>query len=237
MKNVVVCSHCGKENDYYNLNCSECKAYIRGHVSNIDMWHTFSQLSESPAEAFKNIVFSDHKNFVIPLVLVIAFKFLFNILFFAPYISRPGNVFNNFIPNYIITSVSLFALLLVISFLLKFIIKLLGGNGRMKDYFAILVFSLIFYIVGSVVLYPIEFIAFGSYLHSISPTPFFIKPTIAYILSGTEILFAVWSVFLLIKGLYVQTKSKLFSVIAGLVINALYFVMMYAGSILLFKVR
>lgn len=237
MKNVVVCSHCGKENDYYNLNCTECKAYIRGHVYNIDMWHTFSRLTESPSEAFKDIVFSDHKNFVIPLVLVMAFKFLFNILFFAPYVSKPKDVYAGFISNYIFTAIALFALLCVLSFLLKFAVKLLGGNGRIKDYFAILVFSLIFYIVGAVILYPIEFIAFGPYLHSVSPSPYFLKPSIAYILSGTEILFAFWSVFLLIKGLYVQTKSKLFSIIAGLLINALYYVMMYAGSIILFKVR
>ena len=237
MKNVVVCSHCGKENDYYNLNCSECKAYIRGHVYNIDMWHTFSQLAESPSEAFKNIVFSDHKNFVMPLVLIIAFKFLFNILFFAPYVSKPKDVYGNFITNYIFTAIALFVLLYVVSLLLKFIVRIFGGNSRMKDNFAILVFSLIFYIVGSVILYPIEFIAFGPYLHSVSPSPFFLKPSIAYILSGTEILFAVWSVFLLTKGLYVQTKSKLFSIIAGLMISALYYAMMYAGSILLFKVR
>jgi len=237
MKNVVVCNHCGKENDYYSLNCSECRAYIRGHVYNIDLWHTFSQLLESPKEAFTNIVFSDHKNFVIPLFLVIVFKFLFNIMFFSAYTSRPASVYNNLPGNYIVTAVAFFITLLVISFLINRILKMLGSNGRTKDYFAILVYSLFLYTIGAIVLYPVEFIVFGPYLHSLSPTPFVLKPSIAYILSGIEILFVVWSVFLLITGLFVQTKNKLFSIIAGLIINILYFVITYAGSILLFKLR
>ena len=78
--NVNICSNCGVENPLYLKNCLNCKHYIRTAVVNIDLWRTIYQLFENPRKALKNIIYAEHKNFIIFLLFFFSIKlFLFSI--------------------------------------------------------------------------------------------------------------------------------------------------------------
>ena len=76
--NVNICSNCSKENPLYFKNCSDCKHYMRSAVVNIDLWSTIYQIFENPRKTLKNIIYAEHKNFIIFLLLFVSMKlFLF----------------------------------------------------------------------------------------------------------------------------------------------------------------
>jgi hypothetical protein len=70
MKNNINCPSCGKSNSFYNLNCVECKNFLRNRIANIDLWDTISQILHSPSETIKNLVFAQKKNYLFLLIIL-----------------------------------------------------------------------------------------------------------------------------------------------------------------------
>ena len=62
MNKKIKCDNCGKENDFFALNCNNCKSYLRARVVNIDFWKTLWEMIEAPKEAFMKVIFAEHKN-------------------------------------------------------------------------------------------------------------------------------------------------------------------------------
>jgi hypothetical protein len=77
---------------------------------------------------------------------------------------------------------------------------------------------------------PIELAVFGGYVFSANPSPFILKPTLAYMLSGFELLIFLWSIFLAIMGIFSQTRSRVFSLFGGLIFSVLIFAALYILS-------
>ncbi|NOX19606.1 MAG: hypothetical protein GXO87_15160, partial [Chlorobi bacterium] len=69
MKNNVICKNCGAENPFYLLTCKSCNAYIRDKVSNINLWEIIWKLIETPVEAFRQIIYAEHKNFTSTILI------------------------------------------------------------------------------------------------------------------------------------------------------------------------
>ena len=84
-----------------------------------------------------------------------------------------------------------------------------------------------------IILFTIEVIIFGGDLFSVNPSPFVLKSFIAWTLTVIEFILVLWSIFLLITGIYAQTKSKLFSVVSALIINFVIYSSIYIYSIYL----
>jgi hypothetical protein len=108
-------------------------------------------------------------------------------------------------------------LLLIAALVLLFIIKNGGVKARFKDLFALLTFSLLPYSFAALFLFPIEIIIFGGDLFSVNPSPFIIKSFIAWSLAILEFALILWSLFLVVTGLYAQTRSKTFSLISSII--------------------
>ncbi len=234
MKNFVVCKNCNSENPFYGLICLNCKSYLRERVYNIDLWHTISLLIESPSKAFKLIINSEHKNFLVFLLLLVSGKVLLNGIFLKIFFLK-GAEFPNYFLDYLLV-LSFFAIILLLfSALLKIITEKSGIQTRYADNFSILTYSFVPYIFSLIILFPIELILFGGYLFSYNPSPFQIKETLSYVLLAFEGLIILWSIFLTISAIKVTSNNFLYSFIFGVVIHTLFYISLIFLSIGLFK--
>ena len=76
-------------------------------------------------------------------------------------------------------------------------------------------------------MFTIEYAIFGDCWLTFNPPPFIVKPAIAYILIAFEGILLLLSGVLYILGIYSQTKMKLFSIIAGTFLTAIYVGILY----------
>jgi hypothetical protein len=235
MKNVVVCSNCKSENPFYTLICTSCKSYMRERVYNIDLWKTISLLIESPSAGFKSIIFSEHKNFIILVILLAAGKLFIDGMFLSLFSLKENAAISNYISNYLIILGSTFILITLFSLLLKLMIKKAGIQSRFGDNLSIISYSFIPHAFGFLLLLPVELILFGGYLFSADPSPFIIKETLAYVMLGFEGLVILWSLFLTFIAVKTQSNNILFSVVFSVIIQSVLFLSVYFISINIFK--
>lgn len=216
MRNFIICQNCKQENSFYKSNCSKCGSILRTRVVNIDLWHTIWLLIESPKEAFKTIIFAEHKNFTILLSIFIAMKlfinsyFTINILYSGIYSTQ--HVYTEFG----LTILSVMIAAAVLAFIYKYFARLFNIEVRFRDNYSILIFSFLPMITMLVFLFPVEYALFGSHWIFFNPSPFEMKGNAAYILSIIEMIAMLWTIILLVKGISLQTKSAIYSVFAAL---------------------
>ena len=219
MKNVQVCKNCGAENPFYVSTCEKCNFILRNKIANIDLWSEIAGLLESPVNAFGRIVQSEHKNFAVSILLFAVVKFCVDSTFLSMLRSKGSYADFNIFSNIIFVVAFLIAHLFAYSFIIKVITKASGVKTRLKDNLAILTYSLIPHSLALCIIFPIEVAVFGVNIFSTNPSPFLLKPTVAYIFSGFEVLIFLWSIFLAIIGLYSQTRGKIFGIVTGIIFN------------------
>lgn len=232
MKNVQVCNSCGTENPFYVSICKKCNFIMRNKIVNIDLWSIIGKLIENPANAFRIIIQSEHKNFVLSIILFASVKFSIDSTFIAMLFFK-GNygdfrIFSNLIFVILILLLALFAF----SFFIKLITQDSQAKTRLKDNLTVLTYSLIPHSLALWIIFPIEIAVFGVNIFSTNPSPFLLKPTLAYVLSGFEILVFIWSIFLAIVGMYSQSRSKLFGICTGILFNIILIACLYVLSLL-----
>ncbi len=227
MKNVLVCKNCGTENPFFSLNCGKCDSYLRVRVSNIDLWQTTWQIFESPLKAGKKIIHSDHKNFVISLLIIIALKYA--ILSAMIYNSVYGSIesMNVFPQAFLAGGVPVIFLLLLFSLIIKLLNNALGVKNRAIDNLALYTYCFIPQALGFLILTPIHFALFGEYFFSFNPSPFLIKPMAAYVLFVIDVLLFVWSMANSASFTFVQTRNKIYSIVAGICLSVAVFATIY----------
>lgn len=235
MKNEIVCSSCSTANPPFEYICKKCNSFIRSRVYNIDLWKTTGLLVESPNKAFREIVFSEHKNFVVFILLLVAAKLLVDIRFISLLTMGGFNVTTGLIFSYLIVVGVLFLILLLFSFLMKFVFQSYKIETRLRDNLAVLIYSLIPHVFGIIFLFILELVVFGDYLFSVNPTPFIIKGLIAYLFLGAEILIILWSAFLSYSAMRVQTSSIFMSIIGTLIFYLLLTAILYFSSLIIFQ--
>lgn len=236
MKNSVVCPNCNSENPFFNSICSDCQTYLRDRVYNLDLWPVVSLIIESPAKAFKRIIFSEHKNFIFFILLFISLKFLIEARFIS--MISLGNIQSTVelhFSYFIILGVTAFY------FLIFSILYSKAGSAfdialRFKDTFALIIYSQLPYIFGLVILFTLELVIFGDFLFSKNPSPFTIKSTLAYLFFTLEIAIIIWSIFLLYKAFLTQSQHKSFSIISSLLFFVFFWSIIYFYSIIVFTI-
>jgi len=234
MKNSVTCPNCNSKNPYYNSVCSSCKYYIRDRIYNIDFWTVISSLIENPSKAFRTIIFSEHKNFTLFIILFASLKYVINARFIAM-ISK-----GEFQSSVGLQYSYLIVLGVVVSFFLLFtlVYNIFGKYNkifiRFKDTFAIIVFSQIPLLLGLFILFPLELVILGDYLFSLNPTPFVIKGNIAYFFLVIEISLILWSIYLITKALITQSQQPFFGIVFAFVFVVLFWTLIYFCSLIVF---
>jgi len=208
---------------------------MRGRVYNIDLWKTIGLLVESPKKAFTEIVYSEHKNFITFIFLLVAAKLLVDIRFVAQLTLGEFKTTTSLIFSYLIVVGVIASFILIYSFVIKFVLQWYKIETRFRDNLSVLIYSLIPHVFGIFFLFLLELVIFGEYLFSVNPNPFVIKGSIAYLFLGAEILIILWSVFLSYSALRVQTSSIYISVLVTLIFYTLIAVIGYFSSSLIFQ--
>lgn len=227
MKNVLICKNCNSENPFYGLICGNCKFYLRERIYNIDLWKIISQLIESPSFAFKNIIFSEHKNYLVLLLLLISGKLFLNGIFLLIFFNKWNASISDYFTSYFIFLIFTVSVILFFSGIFGFITKRFGIKTKFNDNFALLVYSFLPYTFGCLILFTIELVVFGETLFYYDPSPFVLKGTIAYTLLIFECLLVMWSLFLTITALKVQSQNIFYSTIFALFIHAVIYLSIY----------
>ena len=234
MKNVVVCSNCGTENPFHKYTCTNCKAYLRERVFNLDLWQLMGMLIESPVKAFNRVIQSEHKNFILLIALLFSVKAFIDSRFISILLSGENNLRLSLLPSLLISAAAGYTVIWMYTVILFLVNKMSGLKSRLRDNNAVLIYSLIPYTFALVILFPIELITFGQYLFSDNPSPFMLKPTIAYTLLAFEGLLILWSMFLSVTGIYSLSRSLPYALISGVIFNFLLFGFFFLLSTILF---
>jgi len=230
------CKKCNHVNPAYKNICTECKSYLRERVVNIDLWNTIQLIIEDPVKAFKQIIFAEHKNFILFLTFFISIKNLI----IARYFSVPALGVNGVTAPFIL---SLIFGILISVFLLSFFTLLFKSfynfkkiKLRFKDIYAINVYSFIPYLFGLVFIFPVELIVLGGDIFSNNPYSFQIKPLITYILLGVEFITILWSFYLIQKTIFQILKTRFFSLLFTFASFIFWFSSLYFSSKFIFTV-
>lgn len=230
MKNVVICKNCSAENAFYELICRNCKSYLRERIYNIDLWNTIGLLIESPSRAFKNIIFSEHKNFLILLLILISGKELLNGIFLTIYFKKWNAHLSDYFGSYTLILIFTILMFLIFSGIFGKITEKFGIKTKFKDNFSIFTYSFLPLTFGFLILFPIELILFGEYLFSYNPSPFVIKETLAYALLAFEVLLITWSMFLTFTAFKVQSRHSVYSFIFALFVHLAFYLTLYFSA-------
>jgi len=230
MKNIVICPNCSSENPYYKFTCSNCNSFIRDRISNLDLWNITGLLIENPVKAFRQIIYSDHKNFIFFILFFISIKFLIDVRFISLLTIGKFTTITSLPVSFILILLSLTFLLLLFAFIFTRINSSSGFSTRVKDIFSIITYSQLPHVFGLAVLFPIELIIFGDYIFSLNPSPFAIKELIAYTLLTVEVLLILWSVFLSVTAFYVHFRKVIPALVSALIFNGLLILLLYFSS-------
>jgi len=220
IKNSITCHHCGAENEYYRDTCSSCKTYLRARVFNIDLWKSIWYLVESPGKVFKEIIFAEHKNYIVFLLIAMGIKFFLNSLIISNLIYQKDNSINETPFSQVFPSGAIFAAaVLLLSYLYTKIFNTMGYRNRFKSVAAVLIYSFVPSVMILAILAPIEFALFGQHWFYANPSPISLKPGASYVLYGVEAFVYFWGWVLSIKAIRELTGNKKVSIIFGLLFS------------------
>lgn len=231
-----ICKKCSAENPPYKSICTNCKSYLRERTVNLDLWKTIGQIIESPADSFKQIVYSEHKNFIIFLTLLLALKNLIIARFLSvPALGKEG-VSVPFTLSYLMILIVTVILLYMFSLIQKYLYSKIKIKLRIKDVYALNIYSFIPLVLSLIFPFIIEVVVLGGDIFSKSPTPFEIKPTISYILAGLEAVVFLWSLFLIFRNSALISGKILMSLSLTLLFLTLLLAFYYSASLIIFTI-
>jgi len=230
------CKKCGHINSAYKNICSECKSYLRERIVNIDLWNTIQLIIEDPVRAFKRIVFSEHKNFIVFITFFITLKNLITVRFLSVPDLGLNGVRTSFIFSLIL--MSLITLMLFYTFILlqRILYRKIEINLRLKDIYALNVYSFTPYLFGLIFIFPVELIVLGGDIFSNNPYSFQIKPLITFLLIGFEFLTIFWSFYLIFRTIFLIISKRAFSIFITSIYFIIWSVALYLSSKIIFTI-
>ncbi len=228
------CKKCNLINPLYKNICSECKSYLRERIVNIDLWDTIRLIIEDPEKAFRNIIFAEHKNFIIFITFFIAIKNLIIARFFSvPELGMNG-VITSFIVSLVLAIIITSLLIISFSLVQKNIYSKKEVKLRFKDIYSVNAYSFIPYLFGLVFIFPVELVVLGGDIFSNNPYSFEIKPLITYILIGFELITITWSFYLIYRSIVIINLSKTLSFFTTIFFFLNWFAVLYISSKIIF---
>jgi len=230
MKNIVTCPNCSSENPYYKETCSSCNSFIRDKISNLDLWNIVGLLIENPVKAFRQIIYSQHKNFILFILFFVSIKFLINARFISLLTIGRFTTTTSLPLSFLLILLFLTALLALFAIIFTRLNSSFGFSTRFKDIFSIVTYAQLPHVFGLAILFPIELIIFGDYIFSLNPSPFVIKEMIAYTLLTVEVLLILWSIFLSVAAFYVHYREIVPALLSSLIFNGLLILLLYFSS-------
>src|SRR4030042_6938885 len=227
MNNKIKCRNCGAENNFYRLTCSNCSAFLREKIFNIDLWEVILLLIESPMKAFARIIHAEHKNFIIFILFFAAVKFSIDSVYLSLALTGNNHYLSSIFLVFFISFGILLLSILLISISFTLILKSHNIKTRVRDNISIMIYSLFPHIMALVILFPIELILFGYTVFSVNPSPFVIKETLAYTMLVFELMFVLWAMFLSFMAFRRQSADYSITIIFTLIFNIAVYGLIY----------
>lgn len=187
---------------------------------------------ESPAQAFRKIILSEQKNYVlvIGICLGVASSFL------LMRSNSSGNSFDNLFPAMLFGSIVgvmiSVPLLLALTIGMHALSLLIGGKGRIRDSFGVVGWSFIPMVFVVIVIVPMQLATLGLFAFSSNPTAYQVKPVVTSVLFGLEGLFILWSLVLLAMGIAMAHR---FAVVKGVIVAVSVTGMIGYGTFLIYS--
>ncbi len=229
------CNKCLHYNAPYQSICENCKAYLREKIVNIDLWITIQKLIESPSEAFRNIVFAEHKTFIFFLLFFISIKNLILARFISiPELGKEGSTTPLFFLLFLSVLITA-GFIFFISFIQSKILHRIKIKLRTIDVIALNIYSQIPLIFSLVLIFPVELIVLGTDVFSNNPFAFQIKPTVTYILITIETIMILWTFILYYLCIRFTGIKKIYSIIPTLSVFAMWASILFLSSQTIFK--
>lgn len=230
------CKKCNHINPAYKNICTKCKSYLRERIVNIDLWDTISLLFEEPIKAFKQIIFAEHKNFILFISFFIAIKNLIIARFFSVPALGLNGVTTSLLFNILLMILISVSILFLFTYLLKIFYSFRKIDLRFKDIYAVNVYSFVPYLFGLIFIFPVELIVLGGDIFSNNPYSFQIKPLVTYILIGFELITIIWSFYLIHKSIFATTLKRLYAIFITLSFFLIWNVALYLSSKIIFTI-
>lgn len=208
MNNSVTCKNCSAENPLYTHICVSCKYYLRDRVVNIDIWETIGKIIEDPSEAFKKIIYAEHKNFILFLTVLFGLRILIISRFVSLILAEEHSSASPLFLSFLISLISVFLIFTIISSITTLVLNKNDYNVRFKDVYTLNVYSNLPNYFAVTFLFILELVVFGEYLFSNNPNPFQVKPTIAYTFLTVELGLIIWSLALNYLAMFALTSKK-----------------------------
>lgn len=198
MNYIVKCNNCYTENELYRFNCKKCGSVLHNKIANLEIWKTIQDLLDSPTRAYKNIIYSEQKNFVL----------FFLILGFIKLIILKRLVYNLFqiqiIDESIISNFLMIIPLVVFIISMKIFALVKKIRIRFRDLISLFSYSLSVVVLISIILFPAEYAILGNAWLTFNPSPFILKPSIAILFLSIE------GILILILCFYFYILFKIF---------------------------
>ncbi|NLT49971.1 MAG: hypothetical protein GXX85_03525 [Ignavibacteria bacterium] len=219
----MICPKCKTENEIYRAICRSCGFSLRDKVANLNLWEIFLKIVYNPSNAIKQIIWSEQKNYIIPILFLVSVKI------YIEYVIIGNVVFNekiSFSFDKVFYSLLIFpATIFILSFLLKK--SGFGKNTRWKDNFALFIFSYLPQVVSVIIIVPSAYAIFGKYLTDTNPYFYEVKPFQAYFIILLEAIVLFWNAFLIFLSLKIQTGKIIFSAVYSTIVLLLPRILIY----------
>ncbi len=196
----MICSVCGTVNDDRAVICSSCRSYLQSKVDALDLFDTIWRLLESPGKAFKRIVLSQHKNYVLFLSALLGCALFYAAVWYKNFGDRFDNVLE-LIGVGVLGGVPLgIASVAGISLILLGVTRLAGRTAQYRNLFAVVAYAGIPIVLSLAVIFPLEVALFGLDFFGQNPSPMVLKPLVYVVLLSFDGIAIVWSWVLLAHG-------------------------------------
>jgi hypothetical protein len=167
---MIKCSICSTLNDEFAVVCTSCHGYLQERVPNLDFFSTFWKLIESPRQAFRHIIISEHKNYIIVLNLIMGPMLMFGMM----WAWKTGEYFDNLLFLMllgIVAGVMISPVYFLVSNALVFgIMRLFRGEGTWRNTMAVLAWSHSPFMFAFLIVLPIQLAVLGLPLFSRNPS-------------------------------------------------------------------
>lgn len=194
----------------FRFICKKCGNTFHNKIPNIEFTSVFTKLIESPRSGFEEIIQAENKNFIWIVLSLFSIKLLINV-----HLLFPAEIYGNIFNLFQLVILSLFAAV-ILAFVLAVVIKkstVPKVEIRIKDLLAVISYSQIPWLFGLIILFPLEIVLFGKFLFSRNPSPFFVKPTFAYLFSVLEFAILLWQFTIMNIGIsfFVNNRTMMIS--------------------------
>lgn len=223
--NKIICTICHSENFILDLRCSSCGSLIRENIRGINFGEAFSNLLFNPEFEIKRILFSEHKNYIIFLLILFVIKLTIISLYSLAILDHglSISIVKLILYSLLYWLVYIFLLAVLFNFLIGVIIK---HQPHFKNVLSLIAYSFMHFSIFGFLIFILELMLFGMYFFSRNPGIFQIDFYKALTVVGIELILILYSFYLFVKFLVFILQKKF----AAIFLSFTFFVSLIMGN-------